>query len=83
MGIDSNSSIWITGYDVKVDTHKLRSRVDGILIGRKTAEIDNPKLTVREVNGKNPIRIVADDQESIPDNFTTVSYTHLTLPTKA
>ena len=59
MGIP-NQSVWITGKDSQKEVHKLRSRVDGILIGRKTAEIDNPKLTVRDVVGNNPVRIIAD-----------------------
>ena len=69
MGIDSNSSTWITGDDVKIDTHKLRSKVNGILVGRKTAEVDNPKLTVRKVDGNNPIRIVADTYRKLPLNL--------------
>ena len=69
MGIDSNSSIWITGEDVKKDSHKLRSKVDGILIGKTTAEVDNPQLTVRKVNGINPIRIVVDTYRQLPLNL--------------
>ena len=66
MGIDSNSSVWITGNDTKINTHSLRSTVDGIMVGRKTAEIDNPKLTVREVNGVNPKRIITDTHRRLP-----------------
>lgn len=66
MGIDSHSSVWITGDDVKIDTHKLRSKVDGVLIGRITAEVDNPKLTVRKISGKNPKRIIADTYRKLP-----------------
>ena len=66
MGIDSNSSIWITGDDTKINTHQLRASVDGIMIGRQTAEVDNPKLTVRKVNGLNPIRIIADTYRKLP-----------------
>jgi diaminohydroxyphosphoribosylaminopyrimidine deaminase/5-amino-6-(5-phosphoribosylamino)uracil reductase len=40
--------------------HKWRSEEDAILVGRITAEKDNPSLTVREVTGKNPTRIVID-----------------------
>ena len=60
IGLGSNQSVWITGQDSRKEVHKLRSKVDGILIGRKTAEIDNPKLTVRDIAGNNPIRIIAD-----------------------
>ena len=50
----------ITGIDSQNHSHKLRSCVDAILVGRQTAFVDNPKLTVRNVRGNNPIRIVMD-----------------------
>jgi len=45
--------------------HKLRSQVDAILIGKNTVNKDNPLLTVRYSNGKNPIRIVLDSHGKI------------------
>jgi len=45
--------------------HKLRSKVDGILVGKNTVTQDNPMLTVRHTNGKNPIRIVLDSKGDI------------------
>ena len=46
--------------------HKLRSKVDGILIGKNTVLQDNPLLTVRHTRGKNPIRIILDSKGNIP-----------------
>ncbi len=43
-----------------VRLHKLRSKVDAILVGKNTVMQDNPLLTVRHVKGKNPIRIILD-----------------------
>ena len=40
--------------------HQWRAEEDAILVGRITTEKDNPSLTVREVEGKNPTRIVID-----------------------
>ena len=51
---------WMTTADSKELVHKWRAEADAILIGRTTAEKDNPSLTVREFKGKNPIRIVID-----------------------
>ncbi len=45
--------------------HKLRSKVDAILIGKNTALQDNPLLTVRYTKGKNPIRIIVDSNGEI------------------
>jgi len=52
----------------KIRVHKLRSKVDGILIGTNTLLRDNPILTVRYSKGKNPIRIILDSRGIIPSN---------------
>ena len=49
-----------------VRLHKLRSKVDGILIGKNTVLLDNPLLTVRHTRGKNPTRIILDSKGNIP-----------------
>ena len=46
--------------------HKLRTKVDGILIGKNTVIKDNPLLTVRYTRGKNPVRIILDSKGEIP-----------------
>ncbi len=48
-----------------VRLHKLRSKVDAILVGKNTVLQDNPLLTVRLAKGKNPIRIILDSNGSI------------------
>ncbi len=47
--------------------HKLRSKVDAILIGKNTVIKDNPLLTVRFSKGKNPVRVVLDSQGKISE----------------
>lgn len=49
----------------KVRVHKLRSKVDAILVGKNTVNRDDPHLTVRRVRGKNPIRIILDSKATI------------------
>ena len=66
MGISSDSSVWITGESAIEHTHILRSNVDAVLIGRQTAFIDNPSLTVRNVEGINPKRIILDTNRTLP-----------------
>ena len=48
--------------------HKLRSKVDAILIGKNTLLQDDPLLTVRYTKGKNPTRIILDSKGTIPIN---------------
>jgi len=47
-------------------SHEWRAKIDSIMIGKNTALFDNPKLTVRKVTGKNPIRIVFDKNQTLP-----------------
>jgi len=48
-----------------VRLHKLRSKVDAILVGKNTILQDDPLLTVRHTKGKNPIRIILDSKGTI------------------
>tara|TARA_B100001123_G_scaffold105033_3_gene121943 strand:+ start:1482 stop:2531 length:1050 start_codon:yes stop_codon:yes gene_type:complete len=52
------SSNWITGEEARKDVHKLRAESDAICVGAGTIRSDNPRLTVRSVEGKDPRRIV-------------------------
>jgi len=49
----------------KIRIHKLRSKVDAILVGSNTVKRDNPFLTVRHTKGKNPLRIILDTKANI------------------
>lgn len=49
---------WITGKESKELVHQWRSSEQAILIGYNTLINDNPLLTTRLVEGKNPIRLV-------------------------
>ncbi len=51
---------WISNGASKQLVHKWRAEEDAILVGAATAAIDAPSLTVREWEGKNPIRVVID-----------------------
>ena len=54
--------------EYSIRLHKLRSKVDAILIGKNTLLQDDPLLTVRHTKGKNPIRIILDSKGTIPIN---------------
>ena len=61
--------VWITGSSSKQNSHQLRSEVDAILVGKNTVLVDDPELTVREVIGYNPKRVVLDTNRTLPYNF--------------
>jgi len=53
-------SKWISHESSRQLVHKWRSEEAAILVGTRTAQHDNPELTVRDWSGKNPTRIVFD-----------------------
>jgi diaminohydroxyphosphoribosylaminopyrimidine deaminase / 5-amino-6-(5-phosphoribosylamino)uracil reductase len=56
----SGSSQWISSPESLRFAHTLRAKHDAIMVGAGTACNDNPRLTVRLVPGKDPLRVVVD-----------------------
>ncbi|WP_082121478.1 bifunctional diaminohydroxyphosphoribosylaminopyrimidine deaminase/5-amino-6-(5-phosphoribosylamino)uracil reductase RibD [Endomicrobium proavitum] len=61
-------SKWITSQKSRNFVHSLRSKYDAVLVGFNTALQDNPKLTSHG-KGKNPVRVVIDENSNIPKNY--------------
>jgi diaminohydroxyphosphoribosylaminopyrimidine deaminase/5-amino-6-(5-phosphoribosylamino)uracil reductase len=59
---NQTAPFWMTSSESKKLVHQWRAEEDAILVGRITAEKDNPSLNVREVEGGNPTRIVIDKE---------------------
>lgn len=55
-----NNSKWISSIASRKIVHSMRAQYDAVLIGVNTANIDNPLLNVRLIEGRNPIRIILD-----------------------
>ncbi|MCH8556875.1 MAG: bifunctional diaminohydroxyphosphoribosylaminopyrimidine deaminase/5-amino-6-(5-phosphoribosylamino)uracil reductase RibD [Balneolia bacterium] len=60
------SSQWITGKMARSLVHEWRARYDSVMVGRNTVLNDNPRLTVRHVEGRQPKRIIVDGPLSLP-----------------
>ena len=58
----------LSSQEDSIRLHKLRSKVDAILIGKNTMLQDDPLLTVRHTKGKNPTRIILDSKGTISKN---------------
>lgn len=69
-------SRWITGHAARKKVHEWRSQYDAVMIGRNTALLDNPRLTVRHVIGRQPKRIVIDGPGSLPPGLHLFSDIH-------
>lgn len=66
IALANGESKWITGEESRRRVHILRSEIDAVLIGKNTAEKDDPRLTVREIEGRNPYRVVLDADLALP-----------------
>ena len=67
--VNLNVDNWITNPQSKKLVHQWRSEEQAIMVGTNTAFNDNPELTVREVEGKNPLRIVLDLNLRLPNHL--------------
>ena len=65
----SGQSKWISGPESRAIVQELRSCMDAVVIGRRTAELDDPLLTARLEEGRTPprvaTRIVVDSRASL------------------
>lgn len=57
---NTGHSHYVTGPEDIRRLHRLRALVDAVIVGCNTVSADNPRLTVRLVDGNNPVRVVLD-----------------------
>ena len=62
------TSKWITNSRSRKHVHQLRSEYDAVIVGANTVHKDDPKLTVRNIKRRNPLRIIIDDKLSVELN---------------
>jgi len=64
----SGDSRWVTGEAARAWVHRLRDRVDAILVGSGTARADDPSLTARLPGGRgrDPLRVVLSTALDLP-----------------
>ncbi len=62
----TGDSRWVTGEAARRWVHRLRDRVDAVLVGSGTARADDPRLTARLPGGRDPLRVVLDTDLALP-----------------
>src|SRR5687768_16016216 len=71
----SGDSKWISGEASRQLVHELRGRVDAIVVGRGTAEQDDPLLTARPTGPRVATRIVLDRRATLASSSKLVQTT--------
>ena len=61
----TGNSHYVTGHADIIRLHRLRALVDAVIVGAGTIAADNPRLTVREVEGNNPVRVILDPDDRL------------------
>lgn len=61
----SGQSNYINGPEGIAHLHRLRAVVDAVVVGAGTVRADDPQLTVREVAGPSPARVVIDPRGTL------------------
>ncbi len=61
----TGESQWITSAPARRLGHTLRNRLDAILVGSQTILADDPRLTCRMPQGRDPVRVVLDTRARI------------------
>lgn len=62
----SGDARWISGENSRRLVHQLRNQVDVVVTGVGTVIADDPQLTCRIADGRNPWRVILDSQLRIP-----------------
>ena len=65
-GVSSKEIMKLMDEEANRYLHQVRAECDGIMVGANTVRIDNPNLTVRYVDGENPIRVIPTSTGDIP-----------------
>ena len=67
---------WISCLDSRRAVHELRSRADAVLVGAGTVRRDDPELTVRLAEGRDPVRVVATRDGWLPEDAKVLTTAH-------
>jgi diaminohydroxyphosphoribosylaminopyrimidine deaminase/5-amino-6-(5-phosphoribosylamino)uracil reductase len=60
-------SRWITGRAARARVHRLRAQADAVIVGARTARLDDPRLTARLAPAaRQPLRVVCDTGLGLP-----------------
>ncbi|HSP25692.1 MAG TPA: RibD family protein, partial [Saliniramus sp.] len=69
----TGDSKYINGDAALDHLHAIRAQVDAVVVGIGTVVADDPQLTVRRAEGRNPARVIIDPRGRLPHDAQCVS----------
>lgn len=70
----TGDSKWISGESSRLEVHRLRDKVEAIMVGVETVLQDDPLLNTRlPEGGRDPLRVVVDSQLRMPETAAILS----------
>lgn len=76
---ESGKPVVLSSSYTQMITHKRRAEHQAIMVGTRTALLDNPSLSVRSWSGPQPLRVVVDRQLELPRHLHLFDGTQPTL----
>lgn len=70
---------WISSTVSRQLVHRWRTEEDAVLVGYRTSLNDNPRLSVRDWTGRNPLRVVIDKELTLPHSLHVFDGTQRTI----
>jgi diaminohydroxyphosphoribosylaminopyrimidine deaminase/5-amino-6-(5-phosphoribosylamino)uracil reductase len=67
---------WISCLDSRRAVHELRARADAVMVGAGTVRRDDPELTVRLSDGRDPVRVVVTTDGELPPGAKLLATAH-------
>ncbi len=65
----TGDSQFVTGEQNILHLHRVRALCDAVVVGAGTVAADDPQLTTRLVEGANPLRVVFDPTNRLPESY--------------
>jgi len=69
---------WISCLDSRRAVHQLRATVDAVMVGAGTLRRDDPELTVRLSEGRDPVRVIVTHGGDLPSGAKVLATAHQT-----
>ena len=77
VGTPHGGPLTVSSQESRTLVHQWRSELDAALVGAGTAKADDPQLTVRHVEGRQPVRVVLDRMGELPASLRLFSDEHI------